>query len=96
MFTTAVLTTAGGLAFIGDVDRYFKAFDVKTGRVLWQVRLPSSVHGFPITYQAAGKQYIAVSTGQGFLRNVTSQLNPEIYQANVGNALYVFELPGTR
>lgn len=91
---TSVLTTAGGLAFVGDVDRYVKAFDVKTGRVLWQSRLGMSAHGFPISYGVGGKQYIAVPTGIGIFRTVTGVLSPEIYQpANNGNALYVFELP---
>ena len=47
MFMTGVLTTAGGLAFVGDVDRYFKAFDVASGEQLWQIRLgaPTSRHG---------------------------------------------------
>ena len=41
-FSTGVVTTASGLAFVGDVDRYFKAFDVRTGDLLWQVRLGNS------------------------------------------------------
>ena len=57
---TGVLTTAGGLAFVGDDDRYFKAYDVMTGKPLWQTRLGTSVQGFPITYSVGGKQYVAV------------------------------------
>jgi alcohol dehydrogenase (cytochrome c) len=93
MFLTSVLTTAGGLAFIGDVDRYFKAFDVNTGKELWQTRLGSALHGFPITYAVGGKQYIAVPTGMGVMKLLTAKQSPEIYQPNGGNALYVFELP---
>ncbi len=93
MFLTSVLTTAGGLAFIGDLDRWFKAFDVDTGEVLWQVRLGSALHGFPITYAVDGKQYIAVPTGMGVMKLLTAKQSPEIYQPNGGNALYVFELP---
>jgi len=93
MFLTAVLTTAGGLAFVGDVDRYFNAFDVNTGKILWQARLGSALHGFPITYAVKGKQYVAVPTGMGVFKLLTAKQSPEIYQPNGGNALYVFELP---
>ncbi len=93
MFLTGVLTTAGGLAFVGDLDRYFKAFDVKTGEMLWQTRLGAALHGFPITYSVNGEQYIAVPTGMGVFRVLTSAMSPEIYQPEGGNALYVFKLP---
>ena len=93
MFLTSVLSTAGGLAFVGDVDRYFKAFDVKTGKELWRTRLGAPVHGFPISYAANGKQYIAVTTGIGVFKLLTAKQSPDIYQPNGGNAIYVFELP---
>ncbi len=92
MFLTSVLTTAGGLAFVGDLDRYFKAFDVSSGKVLWQARLAASLHGFPISYSTGGKQYVAVPTGLGVFRALTAVVSPEIYQPQGGNALYVFEL----
>src|SRR3546814_4037194 len=59
-FTTAALATAGGLTFIGDADRYFRAFDSQTGKMIWETRLGTSSVGFPITYELAGKQYLAV------------------------------------
>lgn len=93
MFLTGVLTTAGGLAFVGDLDRYFKAFDVKTGKVLWQKRLGAALHGFPITYEVDGEQYVAVPTGLGVFRVMTSAMSPEVYQPEGGSALYVFKLP---
>ena len=37
-FLTSALTTAGGLVFAGDADRYFRAHDVRTGDVLWETR----------------------------------------------------------
>jgi PQQ-dependent dehydrogenase (methanol/ethanol family) len=93
LFLTGALTTAGGLVFVGDADRYFKAFDVATGELKWQTRLASAAHGYPITYSVQGKQYIAVPAGSGIFRYVTSQMLAESYQPRGGNALYVFELP---
>ena len=46
-FLTAALSTAGGLVFIGDLDRYVRALDAKTGQVLWQTRLGTSAQGYP-------------------------------------------------
>ena len=93
MFLTGVLTTGGGLAFVGDVDRYFNAFDVNTGERLWRTRLAAPLHGYPISYSVDGKQYIAVPTGIGVFRALTATLYPEIYQPATGQALYVFALP---
>ena len=38
-FLTGVISTAGGVAFAGDLDRMFRAFDAGTGRILWETRL---------------------------------------------------------
>jgi alcohol dehydrogenase (cytochrome c) len=93
MFLTSSLTTKGGLTFIGDLDRKFKAFETKTGKLLWQTTLGSALHGFPISYGFNNKQYIAVTSGMGVFRALTSHISPEIYQPEGGNAIYVFELP---
>ena len=93
-FLTSVLSTAGGLAFVGDLDRRFRAFDVETGQILWETRLGTSVQGFPVSFTAGGKQYIAVTTGVGggSPRMVPRTIAPEIRPPNSGAALYVFEL----
>ncbi|MYH48532.1 MAG: PQQ-binding-like beta-propeller repeat protein, partial [Gammaproteobacteria bacterium] len=97
-FLTAALTTGGGLAFAGDVDRYFRAYDVATGDVLWETRLGTSVQGFPVTFSIRGEQYLAVSTGLGggSPRIVPRLLAPEIRHPTSGNALYVFKLRAAR
>ena len=92
MFLTGALTTAGDLTFIGDLDRKFMAFNTKTGELLWHSVLGSALHGFPVSYAKNGKQYIAVQTGMGVFRALTSSISPEIYQPEGGNAIYVFEL----
>jgi alcohol dehydrogenase (cytochrome c) len=94
-FLTSVVSTAGGVAFVGDLDRTFKAVDVRNGDILWQTRLATSVQGFPITFTADGKQYVAVTTGLGggSPRLVPSTLAPEIRVPTTGQALYVFALP---
>ena len=93
-FLTSTLTTAGGLVFAGDADRYYRAFDVETGEVLWETRLGAKAHGYPITYEAGGRQFIAVPAALGgAFRSLTAALTPEIFQPEGGNALYVFALP---
>jgi PQQ-dependent dehydrogenase (methanol/ethanol family) len=93
-YLTGVLSTAGGVAFVGDLDRTFRAHDVRTGKVLWQARLGTSVQGFPISFSAGGHQYIAVTTGLGggSPRQVPATIIPEIEYPNTGQALYVFRL----
>ena len=94
-FLTSVLSTAGGVAFAGDLDRKFKAVDVRNGRVLWETTLATSVQGFPISFSVDGRQYVAVGTGLGggSPRGVPSVLTPEIQVPNRGHALYVFAVP---
>ena len=93
-FLTSTLTTAGGLVFAGDADRYYRAFDIETGEVLWQTRLGAKAHGYPVTYEAGGRQFIAVPAALGgAFRSLTAALTPEIFQPEGGNALYVFALP---
>jgi alcohol dehydrogenase (cytochrome c) len=83
------------LAFAGDLDRSFKAVDVRDGSVVWETRLATSVQGFPISFAVDGKQYIAVTTGLGggSTRGVPATLTPEIRVPERGHALYVFALP---
>jgi alcohol dehydrogenase (cytochrome c) len=97
-FLTSVLTTAAGVGFVGDLDRTFRAFDVRTGETLWQTRLATSAQGSPVTFAVGGRQYIAVTSGLGggSPRNVPRTITPDVRHPQSGNALYVFALPEKR
>ena len=58
-----VLTTAGGLVFVGDHYGNFIAFDARTGKVLWRFQTGAEISAPPVTYTFQGKQYIAVAAG---------------------------------
>ena len=92
---TGTISTGGGLVFVGDLDRRFKAFDVDTGDMLWQTRLGTSVQGHPVSFAIDGKQYIAVTTALGGTspRIVPGVIATEIRYPAWGNAIYVFSLP---
>jgi quinoprotein glucose dehydrogenase len=62
------IVTASGLTFIGATDdARFRAFDTRTGKELWTVKLPASAEATPISYaDAKGQQYIAVVATGGF------------------------------
>jgi alcohol dehydrogenase (cytochrome c) len=94
-FLTSVLTTAADIGFVGDLDRTFRAFDVRTGETLWHVRLGTSAQGSPVTFSVGGKQYVAVTAGLGggSPRMVPRTIIPDVRHPQSGNALYVFALP---
>jgi alcohol dehydrogenase (cytochrome c) len=97
-FLTGVLSTAGGLAFAGDLNRMFRAFDANSGKILWETRLGTAVEGFPLTFTVGGKQYLAVTTsnGGGSPRQVPGLIAPDVHSPATGNALYVFALAERR
>jgi alcohol dehydrogenase (cytochrome c) len=61
-----VLATGGGLIFAGGTnDRYFRAFDAKTGEPVWQWRTNSGITAVPTSFAVDGVQYVAVQSGWG-------------------------------
>ena len=59
------VVTAGCVLFIGATlfDNKFRAFDSKTGKMLWETQLPSAGAATPITYMVDGKQYVVIAAG---------------------------------
>jgi quinoprotein glucose dehydrogenase len=58
--------TAGGLVFIGATrDEKFRAFDKRTGELLWETDLPAGGYATPSTYEVDGKQYVVIAAGGG-------------------------------
>jgi len=92
--TSALLPTAGGVVFGGDWNRYFYAFDDETGEVLWKIRTNNAINSFPVSYEADGKQYVAVAVGNGSSQaRSLATLTPELRNPAAGSALWVFALP---
>jgi alcohol dehydrogenase (cytochrome c) len=93
--TTGVLATAGGLLFVGGVDRQLVAHDQATGEPLWRSGLTDTPNGSPISYAVDGRQYVAVVVGRGNpLSGFQAELIPEVGQAPAnGGGIYVFALP---
>lgn len=58
------VVTASGLLFIAATkDEKFRAFDKKTGKLLWETQLPAAGYATPATYSAGGKQFVVIACG---------------------------------
>ena len=77
-----VLATAGNLVFNGEGNGYFRAFDARTGKKLWEYQAGAGVNAPAVSYMVGGKQYVAVAAGGN------TQLD---YKR--GNTVVVFALP---
>ena len=93
-WSSSLLATAGGIVVGGDANRRLVAFDVTTGKALWELPLNGQPGGFPMTYMAGGKQYLAIPVGLSLIGNrVIRSLTPEVPVPSRGSALLVFSLP---
>jgi quinoprotein glucose dehydrogenase len=61
------IVTAGGVVFIGAsvYDRKFRAFDSRTGKLLWETEMPNSGVATPSTYMIDGRQYVVIAASGG-------------------------------
>lgn len=78
------VATAGGLVFIGaTADEKFRAFDSKTGDVLWEFQLPYGGYATPSIYEVDGRQYVVICAGGG----------QKVARTASGDAVFAFALP---
>ena len=88
----SLVATGGGLVFGGDASGKFRAYDQKTGAILWETDLGSPVTGYPISFEANGRQYVAVTAGYSITTASYQRVTPDVAPPNV-NKLFVFALP---
>jgi quinoprotein glucose dehydrogenase len=75
------IVTASGLTFVGATDdSRFRAFNSRTGEMLWEVKLPASAYATPVTYQGkSGRQYVAVVATGGVAGQVPTADEVAVY-----------------
>ena len=60
------VVTSGGLIFIAaTLDQKIRAFNKRTGKLLWEADLPFAGFATPSTYEVNGKQYVVIACGGG-------------------------------
>jgi quinoprotein glucose dehydrogenase len=61
------VVTASGLLFIGATvyDNKFRAFDARSGVLLWDATLPAAGNATPAVYEVGGKQFVVIAAGGG-------------------------------
>ncbi len=89
----SMVATAGGLIFGGDVGGNFRAYDEKTGDVVWETNVGAAISGYPVSYAVDGKQYVAVTTGSSGVYNNGRRFAPEFVPERTDPAVFVFALP---
>ena len=93
---SGALVTAGDVVFYGTMDRWFKAADAKTGKVLWQFRAGSGFIGQPVAYEGNdGQEYVAILSGVGGWPGVVAnyEVDARVRNAALGFAGATQDLP---
>lgn len=93
----AMLATGGGLVVSGGTnDRMVRAFDAKTGKVLWEFPTSSGVEAPVTTFLVDGKQYLAVVSGWGGdatgMNSTIQRLVSGVRSVPEGGSVWVFAL----
>ncbi|MCW2283992.1 PQQ-dependent dehydrogenase (methanol/ethanol family) [Rhodoblastus acidophilus] len=93
---SGALVTGGDVAVYATMDRWMKAVDAKSGKVLWSFHLGSGSIGQPVTYRGSdGRQYIAIATGVGGWPGVVANaaVDPRVRNGALGFTGAMQDLP---
>ncbi|MCA3241530.1 MAG: PQQ-dependent dehydrogenase, methanol/ethanol family [Pseudomonadota bacterium] len=88
---SGVLSTAGGVVFVGTQTGQFKAYDAKNGKELWSFQTGSGISGLPIAWEHQGRQYITVTSGAATVYAALAG-DPELGNMPAGSSLWTFAL----
>lgn len=88
------LSTAGNLVFQGTASGQMHAYSADKGQALWQFEAQSGIVAAPMTFELAGRQYVAIMAGWGGVATLTG--GESMNQAGMKNRsrLLVFALDG--
>ncbi len=89
---SGALTTGGGLVFTGLTDGTFIAYDDTSLDELWKINVGSGFNAPPMTFEAGGRQYVAILTGVSPITKTRHQLTPELREMRNQTMLFVFGL----
>jgi alcohol dehydrogenase (cytochrome c) len=89
---SAALATAGGLVFTGLTDGTFIAYDDATFEPLWKINVGTGFNAPPMTFEAGGKQYVAILAGLSPIARRRHQFTPELREMRNQTMLFVFGL----
>ncbi|HEY7298939.1 MAG TPA: PQQ-binding-like beta-propeller repeat protein [Xanthobacteraceae bacterium] len=89
---SGVLTTAGGLVFTGYADGTLTAYDDTTLDQLWKINVGTGFNAPPITFEAGGRQYVAILSGLSRVSRNRLVLTPELREMRHQTMLFVFGL----
>ena len=83
------VVTAGGLLFAGTRDRAIRAFDVESGKALWEKEVDAALEGIPAVYEIGGREFIV------FCASAQAGLTPTT-QGPISGAYIALALPPSR
>ena len=89
---SGVLSTAGGVIFTGYTNGTFAAFDDITLEELWKINVGTGFAAPPMTFEANGRQYVAILAGLSRAARSRNNLTPELRDMRSQTMLFVFGL----